>query len=186
MKVYVSWLLRPEMNFSCSIHSFWGWIWIWAIHCTVFEPKVEPGLTLQVLKLKMTFGCPLYIFRGGRLTRCSVKFSGVAIRIFDVHVTVHRDKFLIVKPSRCTNFSNLFLEWNSTCFGHFLCPSSGVFTVHTAMVCQTCLLTACEQDQDGTPWSSIHSKNKFEKLVHLVGFIIRNLFVYCHAVLCCV
>jgi len=21
------------------------------------------------------------------------------------------------------NFSNLFLEWNSTCFGQFLCPS---------------------------------------------------------------
>jgi len=29
---------------------------------------------------------------------------------FDIHVTVHRDKFLIIKPTRCTNFSNLFLE----------------------------------------------------------------------------
>ena len=29
---------------------------------------------------------------------------------------------------RCTNlYSNLFLEWNSTCFGQFLCPSPGVF-----------------------------------------------------------
>jgi len=27
---------------------------------------------------------------------------------------------------RFTNFPNLFLEQNSTCFGHFLCPSSGV------------------------------------------------------------
>ena len=25
---------------------------------------------------------------------------------FDIHVTVHRDKFLIIKPTRCTNFSN--------------------------------------------------------------------------------
>jgi len=40
---------------------------------------------------------------------------------------VHRVKFLIIKPTRCTNFSIFFLEWNSTCFGHFLCPSSGVF-----------------------------------------------------------
>ena len=47
-------------------------------------------------------------------------------RLFDVHVTVNRDKFLIIKPTRCTNFSNLFLQWNSTCFGQFLCPSSGV------------------------------------------------------------
>ena len=47
--------------------------------------------------------------------------------LFDIHVAVHRDKFLIIKPTRCTNFSNLFLNWNSTCFGQFLCPSSGVF-----------------------------------------------------------
>jgi hypothetical protein len=31
---------------------------------------------------------------------------------FEVHVTAHRDKFLIIKPTRCTNFSNLF--WNKT------------------------------------------------------------------------
>ena len=32
----------------------------------------------------------------------------------DVNVTVHHDKFLIIKPSRCTRSSNLFLEGNST------------------------------------------------------------------------
>jgi hypothetical protein len=128
---------------------------------------------------------------------------------FDVHVTVHHVKFLIIKPTRCTNFSNLYLEWNSTCFGQFLCPSSEVFhCTHNNGICHTRLLTACEQDQDGTSWScsqaaskpvwhipllcvqwkipddgqrnclkhvEFHSKNKFEKLVHLVGFIIRNL-----------
>jgi len=30
--------------------------------------------------------------------------------VFDVHVTVHRDNFLTIKPTRCTYFSNLFLE----------------------------------------------------------------------------
>jgi len=61
---------------------------------------------------------------------------------FDVHVTVHRDKFLIIKPTRCTHFSNLFLEWNSTCFGQFLCPSSGVFHCsHSNAICHTGLLT---------------------------------------------
>jgi hypothetical protein len=29
---------------------------------------------------------------------------------FDFHVTVHRDKLLTIKPTRCTNLSNLFLE----------------------------------------------------------------------------
>ena len=44
-------------------------------------------------------------------------------------------RFLLIKPIRCTNFSNLFLEWNSTCFRQFLCPSTGIFfTAHTTMV----------------------------------------------------
>jgi hypothetical protein len=65
---------------------------------------------------------------------------------FDVHVTVHRVKYLIIKPTRCTNFFNFSLKWNSTCVGHFFCPSSGVFTVHIVMiyVIQVCK-TACKQ-----------------------------------------
>ena len=133
------------------------------------------------------------------------------IQELDVHVTVHRDKFLIIKPTRCTYFSNLFLQWNSTYIGQFLCPSSGVFLrTHSIGICHTVLLTACEQDQYGTAvpsWScsqavsktvwhipvlcvqwktpdngqrncpihvEFHSKNRFEKLVHLVSFIITN------------
>ena len=61
------------------------------------------------------------------------------------------DIFLIIKPTRYTNFSNLFLEWNSTCFGQFLCPLPGVFhCTHSNAICHTGLLTACKQDQDGT------------------------------------
>jgi hypothetical protein len=59
--------------------------------------------------------------------------------------------FLIIKPTRCTNFSYLFLEWSSTRFRQFLCPTSGVFhCTHSNGICHTGLLTACEQDQDGT------------------------------------
>ena len=46
---------------------------------------------------------------------------------FDVHVTVHRVKFLIIKPTRCTNFSDLFLEWNSTC--KVRVPQGGILTL---------------------------------------------------------
>jgi len=57
--------------------------------------------------------------------------------------------FLIIKPTRCSNLSNLFLEWNCTCFGQFLCPSSGVsYYTCSNGICHTGLLTACEQDQD--------------------------------------
>ena len=61
--------------------------------------------------------------------------------------------------TRCTNFSNFFLEWNSTCFGQFLCPSSGVFHCkHSNGICHTGLLTACEQDQDGTQLDALISQ----------------------------
>jgi len=90
----------------------------------------------------------------------------------------------------------------------------GVFhCTHSNGICHTALLTACEQDQDGTAvpsWSCLqavsktlwhtpllcvqrktlddgqrncpkhvefYSKNKSEKLVHLVGFIIRKIHV---------
>ena len=65
--------------------------------------------------------------------------------LFDLHMNVHRDKFLIIKPI-CTKFSNLFLEWNSTCFGQFLCPSSGVFhCTHSNGICHSVLLTAASR-----------------------------------------
>ena len=68
--------------------------------------------------------------------------------------------FLIIKPTRYTNFSNLFLQYYTTCFGHFLCPSSGVFHCkHSNGICHT----ACEQDQDGhvSDISSVHHQEFF-------------------------
>jgi hypothetical protein len=96
------------------------------------------------------------------------------------------------------NSSNWFLEWKSACFGQFLYPSSGVFhCTHSNGICQIGLLTTCEQAVSKPLWHipllriqwkthynvqrncpkdvDFHSKNKFEKLVHLVSFIIRNL-----------
>ena len=37
----------------------------------------------------------------------------------------------MVKLTRCINFTNFILVWNSTCFGEFLCPSSGVYSLYT-------------------------------------------------------
>ena len=39
--------------------------------------------------------------------------------------------FFVIKPTRCTNSKNLFFSWNSICFGEFLCPSSGVYSLYT-------------------------------------------------------
>jgi hypothetical protein len=130
---------------------------------------------------------------------------------FYVHVIVHRDIFLI-KPTRCTNFSNLF--WNETLH---VSDSSSVhhqelFTVHTAMVyviqlaasrirmehssilillascqqtCMTYTIAVCTVNNSWW-WTEEQSETcrvsfqyKFEKLVHLVCFIIRK-FVTMH------
>jgi len=89
---------------------------------------------------------------------------------FDVHVTVHRCKFLIIKPTICTSFSNLFLEWNSTCFGPFLCPSSGVFHCsHNNGICHKGLLTACEQKQDGTAVPSWSCSQAVSKMTYTIA-----------------
>ena len=89
------------------------------------------------------------------MTIMYIAFKFIRTIVIDVHVTVHRDKFLKIKPTRCTSFSNLFLEWNSTCFGQFLCPLSGVcHCTHSNGICHRRLLTACEQDQDGTQFHS--------------------------------
>ena len=51
--------------------------------------------------------------------------------------------FLTIKPTTCTNFSNLFLEWNSTCFGQFLWTSSEVFWLYTQQTCMTYSIAVC-------------------------------------------
>jgi len=72
---------------------------------------------------------------------------------FDVHRAVHRNIISIVKPTRCTNVSNLLIFWNGTVHvsDGFSAHHHEYKTVHTATdVCQidtaVCLLA-------GTRWS---------------------------------
>ena len=67
-----------------------------------------------------------------------------------MHVGFADGLFLIIKPTRCTNFSNYF--WNKTLH---VSDSSYV------------QLSNCAKHVE------FYSKNKFEKLAHLFGFIIR-------------
>jgi len=121
--------------------------------------------------------------------------------------TVKSTQILIIKPTRCTNFSNLF--WNRTLHvsDSFSVHHQESSTVHTAIgICHTgyadCLLEGSGWNILILPASSQHKlydigiavctvldswwwpeklpetcrvlfQNKFQKLVHLVGFIIR-------------
>jgi hypothetical protein len=126
---------------------------------------------------------------------------------FDVHVSAHCVKFLIIIPTRCTNLSNLFLEWKSTCFTQFplsIIRSSSLYTRqwYTSYRFAEGIGSGAGSGFHPDParkWRTpdgeqrnclkhveFHSKIKFEKLVHLVGFIIRKVYVYnnYHFVLC--
>jgi len=106
---------------------------------------------------------------------------------------------------RCSSFTNLSLEWNSTCFRQSLCPSSGVqhcthsnrylsYRFGDSLLAGSArnvliLLASCQHNlyvllcvqcwtpddgqRDCLKHVEFHSKNKFLKLVHLIGFVIR-------------
>jgi hypothetical protein len=92
--------------------------------------------------------------------------------------------FLITKPTRCINFSYLFWKWNSTCFRQFLRPSSGVpsWSCSKAVykpawnipLLSVQWITPDDGHMNCLKHVEFHSQDKFEKLVHLVGFIIRK------------
>jgi len=63
-------------------------------------------------------------------------------KLYKITVNQSCVRLLIIKPTRCTDFSNLFLEWNSTRFGQFLCPSSGAFRcTYSSGICQQTYVT---------------------------------------------
>jgi hypothetical protein len=66
--------------------------------------------------------------------KCSyITYRTISLQ-YHVHVTVHRNKFLTIKPTRCTNFTNYF---GMNLYMFRTVPLSiirSTFTVHSAMV----------------------------------------------------
>ena len=70
------------------------------------------------------------------------------------HVEFHdKINFIIIKPTRCTNFTNLFWHETLCVSDKFLCPSSGVYSLYT----QQCYMSYRFVDsfRAGPWWSSI-------------------------------
>ena len=95
------------------------------------------------------------------------------------------NKFLCNKTNQMHQFYKFNLPWNSKCFGQFLCPSSGVYSLYTKQWYMTYRFVV--SFRAGPGWNSVPSwsyskvswQNKFVKLVHLVGFITKK-FVTMH------
>ena len=80
-------------------------------------------------------------------------------------------------------FHIFILAWNFTCFGNFLCTSSGV--IYCLQICMTYTTAECTVNnswwctEEMSETCKVSWQNKFVKLVHLFGFII-NKFVTMH------
>ena len=84
--------------------------------------------------------------------------------------------FFIIKPTRCTNFTNLF--WHETLHVSDSSSAHHQDLIHCTLdtgICHTGLKTAFEQDHHGPAWKLSSNQNKVVKLVHLVGFVIKKL-----------
>jgi hypothetical protein len=89
-------------------------------------------------------------------------------------------EILIMKPTRYTNFSNLILNKTLHVSDSFSVHHQEFFTVRTAMIyiIQVCWQLASSEiswwwTEELSETYRVLFQNKFEKLVHLVGFIIR-------------
>jgi hypothetical protein len=93
---------------------------------------------------------------------------------------------LIIKPTRCTNFSNFFLNETLRVSDSSSVHHQELFTVHSAVLLESCLqscmtytIAVCTMNnswlwtEELSETCSVSFQNKFEKLVHLNGFIIR-------------
>jgi hypothetical protein len=113
-----------------------------------------------------------FIFSVDCLTRQQSRgsVSSTLLGTFDVRVAVHRDKFLIIEPTRCTNFSKW---WNIL-----------ILLASCQQTCMTYTTAVCAVEnswwwtEELSETCRVLFQNKyFEKLVHLVGSIIRNFLV---------
>ena len=72
-----------------------------------------------------------YEVRFGRMDRCN-EMTNTSNSFYD-RMTVHRNRFLVNKTNRCTEFQ-FYWYYDSTCFGQPLCPSSGFLSRTSALV----------------------------------------------------
>jgi hypothetical protein len=140
--------VRPTLHSASWIIEiplvFWYWTILNKFYCHMFLNLSEIASVLEIEII------PRYLLNN------HLKYSGLSITIFNITLLInfiytlcviieinkknlltnfHRiwhseDRaswyFLIIKPKRSTNSSNLFLQYDSTCFGQYLCPLPGV------------------------------------------------------------
>jgi len=99
-----------------------------------------------------------------------IKLNNINDKKVNVKDLINMHFVLIIKPTRCTNFSNLSLEQKSTYFGKFLCPSSGVLHCTQQLSSILILLTSL--------YDIYHCCVYSEKLLMMDKGTVRNMYSF--------
>jgi len=121
-------------NLLLSCERWWPSNFIWSI-----DTKPSPNFLVMVSCHKHIFWNKLFPTARSRSQEFIVLSFKIPRRITNESSKSEMNLGIcIIISTRCTNFSNFFLERNSTCFGRFFCPSSRVFhCTHGNGICHT-------------------------------------------------
>jgi hypothetical protein len=95
----------------------------------------------------------------GCLTMLSVN---LVYNVLYVQVTVHRDNLHINNQQDVSSIQKFTLSRNSTCFGHLLCPSSGVISCTRSNWYVSCML--CGRCLGESGWKRPHNLHETYQL----------------------
>ena len=121
------------------------WIWCYArsaknkekrtkFKCRKCKRSLCATSCFGVYHTKMHFWGSTDIKMEKQNTQISVNTTTETIELlFYDCTTVHRNRFLVNKTNRCTEFQ-FYWYYYSTCFGQPFCPSSGVLSCTSALV----------------------------------------------------
>ena len=104
--------------------------------CTIYGriktvPDVSETMMYLLLLSNCVGQCPMFQIRllGTSLTKADLWLKCRILPFFTFLWPCILTNFFVIKPTRCTNFI-IFLSQNPTCFGEFVCPSSGVYSLY--------------------------------------------------------
>ena len=146
--------------------------------CTVLlPPGVNPmAVNRYIISRHVHLRKGHYSFKNLSVSLCcitSLMWWSIILCILECH-------FFIIKPTRCTKFTNLF--WHeTTCFGQFVCPSSGVYSLYAQQwYVSYRFVDSCRA---GSGWNTYFGmKLNMFWTVRLSS--IRSLFTLCSAMVC--
>jgi hypothetical protein len=147
MRFRLDTILRNTVSFPIP-NAFWSPLWcpfynfFWSSNLCIFVFGSQLIMMLKAVNVlrALQYGDPrgitaevdthTLVLLIKLLTCCLSWYECISIFFFTFMWPCIVTDFFIIKLTRCTNFTNLFCH-ETSCFGHFVCSSSGVYSLYT-------------------------------------------------------